>query len=594
MSSLDVMLNSAFEAYNNGDYEQAEILARDVLNAEPAHGDALYLLGLIAYQANALEPAVDLLYQAVKLYPQVESYQLLLASILQKQGRLDEALSYYDKFPNNPMALSQKGFIYLFKNQDSFAESSFQKALSLQANLSEAVLGCAQSDVRSGHLDEAIFRLEKQVEQIPHPDLLAYLASLYRQKGEPDKALSKINQAIELIDNASFEIEKGLILEQLGRFSEATQAYRTAIDIDPYRADVWTNLGNVYRRVNDVSAAEDAYKRALQQDLNYVEAHHNLAVLLYEQERLPEALEHYRSVLAQHPNYLPSIYNLAVIEEETGDELEALGLYFNVLSQNGQFPDLDFRIADTLTSLFRRGKKERRQALDFAKGWVKNFPDNPIAIHTYAALRGKKEKGIPIDYAKRLYDSFADTYDNRMRQLQSKAVDELIKLLPLRNYHTILDLGCGTGAFGKAFFKKGMDITGVDFSKNMLHFAESSGVYNQLQNSDVISFFKTAPQSYDLIVAVELLEYLPDMASFCSAISTHLDKEGIFAFSVETTEQDDVVLSESGRYVYRVSFIESCLEKAGLSVIKMHSLDLRREGDGFAKGQIILVTPRNP
>ena len=48
MSSLETLLDAAFDAYNQGEFEHAETLARDVLNAEPAHGDALYLLGLIA------------------------------------------------------------------------------------------------------------------------------------------------------------------------------------------------------------------------------------------------------------------------------------------------------------------------------------------------------------------------------------------------------------------------------------------------------------------------------------------------------------------------------------------------------------------
>ena len=129
MNNLDLILDEAFSLYNAGQIEQAEDLTRQVLNAEPSHGDALFLLGLIAYQSGALEPAADLLFQAVKLYPDIENYTLTLASVLQKQGRLDEALTHYEKFPNNPKGLAQRGFIYLLKNQKDFANSAFKKAL---------------------------------------------------------------------------------------------------------------------------------------------------------------------------------------------------------------------------------------------------------------------------------------------------------------------------------------------------------------------------------------------------------------------------------------------------------------------------------
>ena len=52
-NNLDTILNEAFSAYNSGHYDRAESLCRDVLSAEPASGDALYLLGLIAYQGGA-------------------------------------------------------------------------------------------------------------------------------------------------------------------------------------------------------------------------------------------------------------------------------------------------------------------------------------------------------------------------------------------------------------------------------------------------------------------------------------------------------------------------------------------------------------
>ena len=589
MSSLETLLDAAFDAYNQGEFEHAETLARDVLNAEPAHGDALYLLGLIAYRAGALDPAADLLYQAVKLYPDTPSYQLTLASVLQKQGRLDEALSYYDRFPDHPMGRVQAGFIYLLKNQISFAESAFQKALSLQPDLPEAELGLAQCDIQVGRFSDAVARLEKLTDETPLPDALVCLASLYRRLNRTEEALSAVNRGLAITDNAAFEVEKGLILEQSGQPEEALKAYRRAVDLDPYRSDVWANLGNVYHKLNDVAKAEDAYKRALQQDLNYPEAHHNLAVLLYEQSRMTEALEHYRAILSRHPDYLPSLYNLAVIQEENGDEVEALGLYFNVLSRKGMFPDLDWRIANTLTTLFRKGRKEKKQALDFAKGWVKNFPDNPVAVHTYAALSGKKEKASPLAYTKRLYEDFANTYDERMIRLNAQALSGLVDLIPSGSYRRVLDLGCGTGAFGRAFQAAGRHIKGVDFSPEMLAFADKTGAYDALVEGEISAFLQSDTNTYDLIVAVEVLGYVADLPALFGAVANRLAPDGVFAFSVETTERGDALLSFNGRYVYAPAYVASCLRAAGLNAVTTQVSPLRREGTAHAMGQLVIA-----
>ena len=143
MNEIDALLDTAFAHYNQGDFETAEEIGRRVLSIEPSHGDGLYLLGLIAFQSGALEPASDLLYQAVKLYPNQDNYALALASVLHRLGRLDEALSFYEKYQNNPAVLAQMGFIYASKGQTEWATSAFHKALELDKTNAEAVVGLA-------------------------------------------------------------------------------------------------------------------------------------------------------------------------------------------------------------------------------------------------------------------------------------------------------------------------------------------------------------------------------------------------------------------------------------------------------------------
>ena len=161
MSEVDRLLDEAFLAYNNKDLDEAEELARSVLTLMPSSGDGLYLLGLIAAKKNAFEPAEKLLYQAVQLYPENKQYKLSLGFVLEKQGRLDEALSFYEPFKEDAYVLSQIGFIYLQKGLLDFAKSAFDKGLSLNEEVLTAYIGLALIFRREGNFKEALSILEK-------------------------------------------------------------------------------------------------------------------------------------------------------------------------------------------------------------------------------------------------------------------------------------------------------------------------------------------------------------------------------------------------------------------------------------------------
>lgn len=575
MSNLDIILDEAFSLYNGGQIEQAEDLTRQVLNAEPSHGDALFLLGLIAFQSGALEPAADLLFQAVKLYPDIENYTLTLASVLQKQGRLDEALTHYEKFPDNPKGLAQRGFIYLLKKQEDFARSAFKKALELMPSLAEAKLGLAlvEKDIKS---------LEKTAQETNLPDAWYYLAKHYRENGHFKKALNAIDKTG--LGQGAYLLEKGVILESLNRLEDALLIYRQAQEKSPYNADILANQANIFMHQGDFRSAEDYYKRALAHDSDNISARHNLADLMFKQERMAEALENYRILLTKHPNNIPALYNLAIVLERVGEYSDAAGIYFKVLISENPPPETEWRIAETLSGLAETNKK---LAKEFAKGWVKSFPTSPVAEHTLSVLDGKTEKNI-LAYTKKLYDDFSETYDIKIKELNSSVIKEIGAFIQDKKYEKVLDLGCGTGAFGKKYGKRFKSLTGVDISDKMLKKAEKVKAYNKLINTDIVSFLEENKRQFDLISAVEVLGYIPDILPILSGVKSALNKNGCFLFSVET-DTDKPKLSLNGRYLYPIEYVEDVLKKNGFRIIQQKKINLRREKQDYAKGYIILA-----
>lgn len=591
MTEVDRLLDEAFLAYNNKDFDEAEDLARSVLTLMPGSGDGLYLLGLVASKKNAFEPAEKLLYQAVQLYPDNKQYKLSLGFVLEKQGRLDEALSFYEPFKEDAYVLSQIGFIYLQKGLTDFAKSAFDKALSLSESVLTAYIGLALIYRRENDFAKAFDTLEKGLLQGKSAELFYQLAITCRLLEKNKQALSYIKQALEMEETASFYNEEGLIYEALGYIPSALLSYEDALRQNSYCADAYANMGNLYFKENKLIKAEDSYKRALGIDNSFLNAHHNLALVLYKQGRVGESLEHFRSAILINPKHISSLYNLAVILEETGEYSEAAGLYFNLLLLDNTLPDIEFRIANTLSLLSGMGKKEKKQALTFAEGWVKNFPDNVVALYTQKALMGKKvDDELAKKYSEALYDSFASSYDQVMEKLESKSVDEILKTLKPKEWTNVLDLACGTGIFGLQFKQNHTSLTGVDISKNMLQKAEETDCYSRLIHQDILSFLSADQQEYSLIVASDVIPYLPSVESLFENVYQRLEKEGVFIFTLETDDSlKEGCLKETGRTLYPVSFIQEVLLKTGFQIEVQKEFQMRKEGASFAKGALFMV-----
>ena len=74
MMTVAETLAWAMQAHKAGQWQQAEALYRQVLQADPANADALHRLGVLAYQARQHQVALSYLGQALAVRPQDASF----------------------------------------------------------------------------------------------------------------------------------------------------------------------------------------------------------------------------------------------------------------------------------------------------------------------------------------------------------------------------------------------------------------------------------------------------------------------------------------------------------------------------------------
>jgi tetratricopeptide (TPR) repeat protein len=99
-------------------------------------------------------------------------------------------------------------------------------------------------------------------------------------------------------------------------YTQAVEAYRVALELDPDFADAHCNVGALFYNRGQRSEARRHFERCLRLEPEHVEAHFNLANLLEEDGCNDMALHHYRTALATDA-FNPDLHiNLALLCEK--------------------------------------------------------------------------------------------------------------------------------------------------------------------------------------------------------------------------------------------------------------------------------------
>lgn len=153
-----------------------------------------------------------------------------------------------------------------------------------------------------------------------HADSLRLMAVIYAQQGDSEKALIAIEKSI-LINrwNGIAYSNKGNILLDLGRPTEAVEAYKTAIKISPNYAEGYSNLGNGFQAVGDYTQAIECYQGALKIEPGNLEFKLNLGNAYSRTHLYEKATQCYEEIISINPSNPSAHFYLAQIQLFTGN-----------------------------------------------------------------------------------------------------------------------------------------------------------------------------------------------------------------------------------------------------------------------------------
>ena len=226
------LFSEAISHHQAGRLQKAEELYTRILDFDPSHAEALHLLGLVAYQQGDNPKAIQLITQAISNISHKPHYHYNLGLVLEKERRLDEAVSAY------------------------------QRALDLKPSYIEAK---------------------------------SNLGNVLRAQGKLDAAAQAF-QSILTINPRSAETHNnlGVVFKEQGNLNGAIEEYRAALELKPAHAEALNNLGVAYKEQGRLDEAKTSFQEALKHKPSYANAHYNLGLTLLWQQRRPEAMDCFR------------------------------------------------------------------------------------------------------------------------------------------------------------------------------------------------------------------------------------------------------------------------------------------------------------
>lgn len=160
--------------------------------------------------------------------------------------------------PKSVVAWTEWGVALYEKGERQEAIEKLSRALQLEPRAARAryYLGVAYID--EGRYDDAINVLKDILTRdINNPLVFTQIARAYEGKKDYKTALQNLDYIIEFIDPSLTEVhyERGVVLEKMGKRTEAIAAYRKSASLDPeYKpaADALRRLGQKVPRPEDV------------------------------------------------------------------------------------------------------------------------------------------------------------------------------------------------------------------------------------------------------------------------------------------------------------------------------------------------------
>ena len=232
--------NQGLTFHKLGQLAKAQEQYRQTLAFQPAHHDALHLLGVIAAQSQQYSEAIELMSQAIAIKA-------------------------------TAMACTNRGNAFQDWGNYQAAIESYQQALVIDPEYVSAYSNCGKTWQKMKRYQHAIACYDGALSIKPKD------ADTYLNRGvalhflnQHQEALDSYNKAAEIEpDTPAIHVYRGISLSNLRRYKEAVESYDKALAMQPDSAEILSNRGNTLQEMKLHKEAIASFDKALLINPNY-------------------------------------------------------------------------------------------------------------------------------------------------------------------------------------------------------------------------------------------------------------------------------------------------------------------------------------
>jgi predicted TPR repeat methyltransferase len=384
----------------------------------------------------------------------------------------------------------------------------------------------------------------------------------------------------------------GVAAHQTGDHETALANLDRVLTMAPSHLDARNNRGNVFKKLGRLDEAEADYRRVLEERPKDPNALNNLGTILRTRGRYDEAEAKFREVIALVPKHGPAWQNLGNTLSALERHEEAIEAHRQAVHLTPQSPSTYLHLGSVLAAIGRLS--EAREVFEL---WRDRFPNDPRVQHMLAACSGEATPSrASDDYVRAEFAHFADTFDDKLAQLEYRAptliAEELTRVLGAPSPSgAVLDAGCGTGLCGAFLRPRASHLTGVDLSPEMVELARKRNQYDALVVDELTTYLRQQDAAFDLIVSADTLVYFGDVRDVLTAAAQALRPAGVLAFTVERTTANEAPagfrILPSGRFAHCQGYLAETLARAGLGDLSFQETTLRKEAGRWVEGYLV-------
>lgn len=550
-TDITTQLNKAFQLHQTGQLAQAICVYEQLLASEPNHSQALHGLGLAYAQHKDHAQAISAFCRALLLEPTNATLHNHLANVYKKMQAIDKA------------------------------EHHYEQALMLNPHYANAHHNLATLHALQGKFENALHHYRLAVHAEPtYTEAHYHLGLLLLKHKHFEAAKKQFNNVLVLNPNhLDAQFYTGVLQLEANAIEASEKAFQHVLSMDDEHVEALTNMGVIALKKDNPQGAIDYFTKALGFDNDHLEARNNLAATFIHHDRFENALMHYDILLKKDPHNIEYLYNSGVAQMALGHLQEAVDHFETLLS----FQADHFDTLNNLAAVYLRiDQREQAIALLERALMVKPADDVTQFLLDVYQKHEKKRDACPT-YIKNLFNNYALYYDEHLKgplnYTLPQAVGRLLHRLVSTHIKKAIDLGCGTGLCASPLRELSDHLTGIDISAKMLVQAKDKGMYDELIESELITFLTSDHHHYELAIAIDVLPYLGALDAFFRVIHERLTPQGLFLFTHELSELEAWQLQDSARFSHHPDYIQSLCKQLGFNMLHQEKIVARIQHD---------------